>query len=421
MSASTWRTSATVLLAAALLAPACRHNPVHPDIGTLYVTSEPSGAEVLLDDKMLRRSTPLKLDGVGAGDHRVTLRYCGYRVTTTAVTVTGGASERLAVALRPVSPAVAGARGIGFDATDMAYDQATGRIYLASYSYSLGVYQAVGAQFTTLPPIPLQSGNQHHPGTRLLAVSPLAGKLYAMLNSDSLVVVDVIQQQVVKRYRLPDTSRCLRIAFSDDGRWVYAADSLGSRVWRIDARADTVAGSIALPGPPSDLLVDPSGDYLYVTILTPRLVAMVHARTGQLLNQSATGASPGGLFFDDQRRRIGFCNRGDKQVVNIDLAGWVVAIGPVIYDIASYAVTGLFARDRTYQWLLTGSEPYWQGDVLVCQPGYIHLIYCPGQRHVARYPVGQNPIALSQSADGRYLYVLNRFTRSILVYCSDTD
>ncbi|MRR09661.1 PEGA domain-containing protein [bacterium] len=415
------RRSAAVALAALLAAAGCSHHPVQPAIGTLYVTSQPSGAEVLLDGEMLRRSTPLKLDGVSAGTHQVTLRSAGCKVSTSGVVISGGESNRLAVRLRPIAPRPAGTQPVGFDAGDMAFEPLTGRFYLARRSYNLGVYQADGAQFTALPEITVQSGNQQHPGTRLLAVSQPAGKLYAMLASDSLVVVDLALQQVVKRLWLADSSRFVRLRFSDDGRLAYAADSLGRRIVRIDARADTLAGAIALPGPPSDLLVDPSGDYLYVTILNPRLVAKVHARTGLLLNQTATGVSPGGMFFDDQRRRIGFCNRSAKQVVNIDLADWSVAAGPVIYDVASYAVAGVFARDRTYQWLLTGSQPYWQGDVLVCQPGYIHLIYCPGQRHVARYPVLENPVAIAQSADGRYLYVLNSFAGAILAYFSDTD
>lgn len=408
-------------LFAALSGASCSHKPLYPVTGTLYITSNPSGAEVLLDGAMLRRSTPLKLDGVSEGTHVVNLRYLGYKVSKSSVTVGGGLTERLAVSLQSINPGAVGGQTVGVDATDMALDPITGLVYVASYSYNLGVYQVTGATFATLPAIPIQSGNQQYPGTKLLAVSRPAGKLYAVLASDSLVIVDIGLQQVVKRFRLPDSSRCKRVRFSDDGRQVFIADSLNRRIWALDARADTVTGIISLPGVPSDLLVDPSGEYLYVTLTNTRRILKVHARTGAVLNQSPTGAAPGGLFFDDERQRIGFCNGSAKQVVTIQLDTWTMANGPAIFDNATYAITGAFATDRTYMWLLTGSEPYWQGDVLVCGPGYLHLIYCPSQGHVFRYPVQENPVAMARSADGRYLYVLNRFSRSILVYRSDTE
>lgn len=413
-----------ILLCAAagsLTATGCRHNPVSPGTGVLYVSSYPSNAEVMLDGVTTNRRTPLRLDGVGAGDHRVTVRYFGYKATSATVAIPGGASKRLAVALPPVSPRWASTTGVGYNASDMEYNPLTGRMYIANQSHEVRVYQVSGAQFTQLPGIAVQSGNQQHPGVKLLAVNHPAGKLYAMLASDSLVAVDIVLQQVVRRFRLPDSSRCVRLASAIDGCWLFIADSLNNRIWRINAQADTVAGSITLPGPPSDVLVDRSGEFLYVTILNPRLVVKINAHTGTVLNQSGTGASPGGLFCDDGQQRIGFCNRTAKQVITVQLDPWTLVNGPGISDAASYSITGLFAADRTHQWVLTGSEPYWQGDVLVCDPGYLHLIYCPGQLHVTHYPVLGNPVAMTQSADGRYIYVLNRFTGAIVTYLSDTD
>ena len=66
--------------------------------GNLFVLSRPAGAQVFLDEQPVG-TTPLSLSDVAAGTHRVRLDLPGHQRWATAVTVTGGASARVAASL----------------------------------------------------------------------------------------------------------------------------------------------------------------------------------------------------------------------------------------------------------------------------------------------------------------------------------
>jgi hypothetical protein len=68
--------------------------------GALFVLSRPSGAEVFLDERLVG-TTPLSLHDVAAGTHAVQITLPGHQRWTTAVTVMGGESARVAASLEP--------------------------------------------------------------------------------------------------------------------------------------------------------------------------------------------------------------------------------------------------------------------------------------------------------------------------------
>jgi hypothetical protein len=65
-----------------------------PYVGSLEVTSDPSGAVVLMDGRVVG-TTPLRLNGVRAGSHALTLDLDGYQRWSTAVSVVSGRENRI--------------------------------------------------------------------------------------------------------------------------------------------------------------------------------------------------------------------------------------------------------------------------------------------------------------------------------------
>lgn len=78
--------------------------------GSISVTSDPVGAEVYVDGRF-EGETPLRLDGVAAGSHRVTLVKQGYLENRRVVDVAPGGTLDLAVPLSEGAPASARLQG----------------------------------------------------------------------------------------------------------------------------------------------------------------------------------------------------------------------------------------------------------------------------------------------------------------------
>ena len=72
-----------------------------PTIGALFVDSHPSGAQVFVDGALVGR-TPLLLNDVRSGEHRVRLALPMHRTWATSVDVTGGERTRVAASLEEV-------------------------------------------------------------------------------------------------------------------------------------------------------------------------------------------------------------------------------------------------------------------------------------------------------------------------------
>ncbi len=68
--------------------------------GALFVLSRPSGAQVFVDERLVG-TTPLSLSDVAAGTHAVQITLPGHQRWTTAVSVRGGESARVAASLEP--------------------------------------------------------------------------------------------------------------------------------------------------------------------------------------------------------------------------------------------------------------------------------------------------------------------------------
>lgn len=71
-----------------------------PVTGGFDIVSTPSGADVYIDN-LFRGYTPLKPDGISAGQHQVLLKYTGYIDYSTTATVNAGQITPLAISMQP--------------------------------------------------------------------------------------------------------------------------------------------------------------------------------------------------------------------------------------------------------------------------------------------------------------------------------
>lgn len=411
----------TIAMLAALgaLTAGCQHHPVYPSYGELLITSSPSGAEIFLDGVSTKRSTPVRLVGVDQGSHQLALRYQGYKVARTTATVQGGMTKRVVVKLAMIMPGLVGGASTDILPRHMAYEQVQQRLYIANYTRFIDVFQVTGGAVSLVSKIEVPSPGTT--GSKLVAVSRQAGKIYTTLRRDSVIVIDLATLAVTKRFTLqPDSTNCVQMRFTADGRTVYLADSLRHRIWVIDAASDAVTGYLSLSGAPSDFLVNPQNGHLYVTLSNTKQVIEMDG-SGSVLHTSATGNRPGAMFHDDRWQRLGFCNITDKLVTVIDPAVWSLANGNVVQQTDPLMAGGAFGHDGTYIWTMTASLPYLVGDALACRPGTLHLLYLPTMSYVTHFPLAAQPVAMETTPDGLYLIVLHRFAHQLLVYRTETE
>ncbi|MBU1355218.1 MAG: PEGA domain-containing protein, partial [Candidatus Edwardsbacteria bacterium] len=81
----------------------CQHNPVYPDIGSVYIYTNPDQAEVLMDGQMLRLITPVKIDGLPVGLHTFTLRHNNFKTLSFPLEIKPGQTRRVYKDLSPIT------------------------------------------------------------------------------------------------------------------------------------------------------------------------------------------------------------------------------------------------------------------------------------------------------------------------------
>lgn len=387
----------------------CRHKPVYPNIGSLSINSRPSGAEIFVNGSFSGQRTPAKIDGLGIGENEVSLRYFGYKVWKQMVFIKAGETRILNVSLNEIQPVCVSRLYLGVYGDDMALDAVLGKLYIANRTENnLKIYRADGEEVSFLNNVYLGSRQYH------VAVNTALAKVYVAIIGDTILVLDGRADIITKRLPPGLAQGYNSLSASDDGRLVCLGSN-DSMLTIIDAERDVILYQHKFDGPIKDVQFQKYTHHLFISGGATGNFIVFDVEERREIVRTATGAWAGKLFISHDGLMVGICNETQRTVQAAQVGVWTFATSRRLDGVVT--PDACFAHDGTHLWALEnipGGDP-------APPPGSLCLIYLPEWRGVAHLILGEMPIRLVQSVDGKYLYILQQFSRDLAIYRTDTE
>ncbi|MBU1357085.1 MAG: PEGA domain-containing protein [Candidatus Edwardsbacteria bacterium] len=400
------------LPAAIIMAGSCSHDPVYPSIGSLYVSTDPAGAEILIDGQTKNRLTPAKIDGITVGWHTVSLRYYRCKEWKQQVEIKPAQTRTLIIKMTNIAPAVIQTVNLTYFGVDMDYAPEARKLFIANKS-SFYLTELTLGDSTIISSTDRLVGSWQY----LVAASEKANRIYAKITGDSLAVMELTSGTLLKKIPPPRHLGVKNLTFSPDGQYLYAVNSADSSIFIYQTGADTIVKILKLKGEPNEVVGNLSNDNLYVTFDKENRLARVDASTGDELAGTATGTDPMGLFWDLDYQNIGVCNSANRTLMLADALGLGGPTSPV-FPYGSIVCDACYSANGTHLWVLQSYPPSTGGDPPP-PPGRLALIYKPTWQFVGHYDLGLIPLKIAQSPDGRFIYVLNYLGKDVRVFRTD--
>ncbi len=341
----------------------------------------------------------------------------GYKVWSEKVEIEPGTTKRVSVALTAMSYHIVSKLTLPVaGSSDMAFVPELGTAYVAhpDWMTKISVYQTYDSNIAWQRYI--EVGAMGHGN---IAASQKANRIYVAC-WDTIRAVNLSTETLIKKIITPRSMGYTRIVFSRDGNWAITADSTDKSLGIIDTKTDSVVRYIDLGGKPTDVTIDPLGQYLYATCYDIQRFLKINFQSGIIEGWLPTGAYSGAIFNDNGWNYLGFCNMGKSDLsfnpVDIDtwalISGCQIAYGEVVRG-------ACFSGDGAYVWVLTTNLPILDGDPHPLPYGYIVLIYLSSWQPVVSMDSNQYPTTAYQSPDGKYLYILGFY--DIMIFRTDTE
>ena len=400
------------LPAALIMVGSCSHDPVYPSIGSLYVSTDPVGAEILIDGQTKNRLTPAKIDGITVGWHTISLRYYRCKEWSQRLEIKPGQTRNLIIRMPYVVPGVIQRFHLTYFGVDMDYAPEVRKLFIANKS-SIYLTELNLGDSTILYATSRLVGSWQY----LVAASAQANRIYALINGDSLAVLELNSGTLLKKIPPPRHLGVKNLTFSPDGQYLYAVNSADSSIFIFQTGSDTLIKSLKLGGEPNEIIGSLSNNELYITFDKEKRLARMDAGTGAQLAATATGNAPRGLFWDLANQNIGLCNSTDRTLLVADALGLGGAISPV-FPYGTIVCDACYSANGTHLWVLQ-SYPTSTGGDPPPPPGRLALIYKPTWQFVGHYDLGSIPVKIAQSSDGRFIYVLNYLGQDVMVFRTD--
>ena len=207
------------------------------------------------------------------------------------------------VASRPIS--VPGGTG-GFDW--MLVDQAKHRLYAAHG----------GTKTLTVLDLQTETVQQIAAGeVSGAAVDAPDGKVFVGCGDNKVVVLDNGTLQKTAEIAVPGPVDDIK--FDPKNSTLYADHDDGAEVWVINAKTNTLTGSIAVAGAPEAMVYDAGTDRLYQNIKPADTVDVIDPATRKIaaIWKTAPASSPHGLVLDTATHRL-FSAGGNGMLVAMD-------------------------------------------------------------------------------------------------------
>ena len=404
----------TIMIGAGLLLNGCSHEPVYPSIGSLYISSDPTAAEILVDGKTASRVTPAKIDGISVGLHKVMLRYYNRKDWNGQAEIKPGQTTRLAVSMQEVQPATIQKYNLsGYNPGSMAYVPEARKIVVSFVNVNYMAILFLGDS-TILAASYIDVGG---PQKAMVSASYNADRIYTCLDNYSITSIGLTSGLLIKTFTFSSIQKINDIAFSYDGLKAFVANGVDSSIFIIDAARDSIVKTIKLSGVPTEVTGDITGNYLYVIFKDDRLLSKIDINSGTEVASQATGNEPMGLFWSVDYHTIGLCHSSDRTLLLTDAGAMATAVisptfvyGQILTD-ACYSANGYHIWALEANVTLTTDEPP--------PPGMLGLLYQPTGQFVGHFGIGIIPYKIAQSPDGKFLYILETLSRDIRVVRTD--
>jgi len=374
----------------------CQHNPVYPDIGSVYIYTDPDKAEVIMDGQMLRLMTPVKIDGIRVGQHTFTLRHNNYKVTTFQMEVKPGQTRTVYKRLSPIFLQKRDTLNVSAGDMELA---ASGDIFLTNvFGDNITVARmSDNGQISMVDQIYV-GGPQ-----RLIAASDIANRVFVTRpkpdSLEDLVGLEIISHKLIRTISVKNVKYYTALAFSPDGNILVAADSSNKRLILIDPHLCSVIKTINTTAYPTDLSFDKNNLLqIYVTQSTANQSGanrfdLINLETGAVVSSVSTGNSPGRIFWNNYATQVAFCNRTDLTYTIVNLDNWTKATSD--REIVGKSIAGAC-------W--TASDIY----VLWAMDHNVGIMYIPNWQQTSKIFNLRALIKILLTKDKRYLLMLNQ-------------
>ena len=311
----------SVSWAALIFTSGCHHKPVYPEYGSIYISTDPPGAEVLIDGEMTYRMTPVKMDGISTGYHEFTLRCNHYKTMNFSLEIKPGQTRMVFKELSKISLLKKDTLVISAEDMDIIEDK--GEIYLTKLWDSNIVIVKINEDGQLSVKTQIEVGG----GQRLITVNSSANKaFFTMDNTSEVVGLDLLSQKIIRAISLKNVKYYSTLKFSPDGNIVVAGDSLNKRLVVIDSRLCSIIKTIDISGCPTDISFDRGNpQQVYVTQSGAKVFSLINLESQEVIKSIPTGNSPGAIFWNNDSTTIGFCNRKDCNFTIADVDDWVPA------------------------------------------------------------------------------------------------
>lgn len=223
---------------------------------------------------------------------------------------------------------------------------------------------------------------------RLAAVTQPAAGLVSL--------VDPYAAKVLARVAVP--GRPHAIALGPAGRWAYVGAERGRKIYRLDLRAQRLAGAFDLEAAPHNLVL--AGGTAWITAQFQRVLWRVDLATGALLDRVETAASPHDLAVSPRDGALWVANWGSEDVYRLEGEPPRLEVVKITGRQPHHLV---FTPDGNEVWITNhGSSD-------------ISVIDVRGRRELARVSVGEAPHHVAFSRDGRWAFVANSGSADVSV------
>jgi DNA-binding beta-propeller fold protein YncE len=390
----------------------CSHNPVYPGVGSIYIYTEPVGVEILVDGQSTKRYSPAKIDNITIGTHKISLRYYRCKEWSQNIEIKAGQTKNLYVKLTPILPSIIQEFSLHSNGIDLALDNDLRKIYVANrsvdYLWELSLGDSTIASTKTI-----FIGSPQN----AVVVNSSVNRGYALLDGDTISVLDLLSGSAIGRI-LPTKSFGIKyISLSADGSYLYTANYADSSISVFHVGPDTVIKTLNLSGGPSEVVSNKEGDKIYILFKDENKLEVYDVYSGAKLMAITTGIEPMGIFWSQDYQKLGVCNSIERTAMIIDPENLGAAISPINY----YGIvlpSACLSNQNIYLWAVGSfyvipEEPLYSGTLT--------LYYTPTWNVIGNYTLNYVPWDMLQSRDGRFLYILEKYTKDVVIIRTDID